>query len=64
MKTYKVTYVVELPEESYANWSEQNDVYFSIMLEVDKGNASMVEVLEVPNGSMDKYTIFDEAGGI
>ena len=64
MKTYKVTYVVELSEEDYSHWSEQNDVYGSVMLEVENGNAAMVEVLEVPNGSIDKHTIFDEAGGV
>ena len=64
MKTYMVTYVVEIPEESYVDWSEQNDVYGSIMLEMAKDNGHMVDVQEVPNYSMNKYKIFDEAGGV
>jgi len=64
MKTYLVTYVVEIPEESYSDWSEQNDVYGSIMLEMANDAGHMVEVKEIPNGSVDKYKIFDEAGGV
>jgi len=64
MKSYFVTYLVELPEESYADWSEQNDVYGSIMLEMANDNGHMVVVTEVPNGSVDKFAIFNEAGGV
>jgi len=64
MKSYLVTYLVEIPEESYINWSEQNDVYGSIMLEMANDCGHMIEVKEVPNGLVNKYEIFDEAGGV
>jgi len=64
MKSYVVTLLVELPESSYYDWSEQTDVYISVLKEIDDGNAHMIELKEVPNNTVDKYTIFDEFGGV
>ncbi len=64
MKSYLVTMLVELPESSYRDWSEHNDVYYSVLHEIVNDEGHLIKVEEIPNGSVDKYTIFDEAGGV
>lgn len=64
MKTYVVTYVVEVPEEAYESWSEGSDIPISLMNIVEKGDGHFVAYKEVENHSQNKYAIFDEFGGI
>ena len=64
MKTYLVTFVVELPEERYADWSEQNDVYGSVLWAISKDEGHLIKAEEVPNNFIDKYAIFDEFGSV